>query len=64
MKQLLFLLLILTNSMLMAQSPTIDQKWKEIDQQMQNGQFKSIQPKIDELKALSKKVDSRSLARC
>ncbi|MGV0923610.1 alpha-2-macroglobulin family protein [Empedobacter tilapiae] len=59
MKQLLFLLLILTNSMLMAQSPTIDQKWKEIDQQMQNGQFKSIQPKIDELKALSKKQNNQ-----
>ncbi|MDM1042037.1 MULTISPECIES: alpha-2-macroglobulin family protein [Empedobacter] len=59
MKQLLFLLLILTNSMLMAQSPTIDQKWKEIDQQMQNGQFKSIQPKIDELKALSRKQNNQ-----
>ncbi|MGL5235455.1 MAG: alpha-2-macroglobulin family protein, partial [Empedobacter falsenii] len=59
MKQLLFLLLILTNSMLMAQSPTIDQKWKEIDQQMQNGQFKSIQPKIDELKTLSKKQNNQ-----
>jgi len=45
--------------MLMAQSPTIDQKWKEIDQQMQNGQFKSIQPKIDELKALSKKQNNQ-----
>ncbi len=43
----------------MAQSPTIDQKWKEIDQQMQNGQFKSIQPKIDELKALSKKQNNQ-----
>lgn len=59
MKQFLFLLLILTNSMLMAQSPTIDQKWKEIDQQMQNGQFKSLQPKIDELKALSKKENNQ-----
>ena len=55
MKQLLFLLLILTNSMLMAQSPTIDQKWREIDKEIQNGQFKSIQPKIDEIKALSRK---------
>jgi len=45
--------------MLMAQSPTIDQKWKEIDQQMQNGQFKSIQPKIDELKTLSKKQNNQ-----
>ncbi len=43
----------------MAQSPTIDQKWKEIDQQMQNGQFKSLQPKIDELKALSKKENNQ-----
>lgn len=43
----------------MAQSPTIDQKWKEIDQQMQNGQFKSIQPKIDEVKALSKKQNNQ-----
>ena len=43
----------------MAQSPTIDQKWKEIDQQMQNGQFKSIQPKIDELKALSRKQNNQ-----
>ncbi|UWX67003.1 MG2 domain-containing protein [Empedobacter stercoris] len=59
MKQFLFLLLILTNSMLMAQSPTIDQKWKEIDQQMQNGQFKSLQQKIDELKTLSKKGNNQ-----
>lgn len=43
----------------MAQSPTIDQKWKEIDQNMQNGQFKSIQPKIDELKTLSKKENNQ-----
>ncbi len=43
----------------MAQSPTIDQKWNEIDQQMQNGQFKSVQPKIDKLKALSKKQNNQ-----
>ncbi len=59
MKQLLFLIFILTNSMLMAQSQAIDQKWKEIDQQMQNGQFKSIQPKIDEIKTLSKKENNQ-----
>ncbi|WP_334124529.1 alpha-2-macroglobulin family protein [Empedobacter brevis] len=43
----------------MAQSQAIDQKWKEIDQQMQNGQFKSIQPKIDEIKTLSKKENNQ-----
>ena len=42
----------------MAQSPSIDQKWKEIDQQMQEGQFKSIQPKIDEVKTLSRKQNN------
>ena len=39
----------------MAQSPTIDQKWKQIDKEIENGQFKSIQPKIDEIKTLSRK---------
>ena len=58
MKQFLILLTILTNTLLMAQSPTIDQKWREIDKEIQNGQFKSIQPKIDEIKALSRKENN------
>lgn len=55
MKQILYLVFILTNTMLMAQSQQIDQKWKEVDKELESGQFKSIQPKIDVIKDLSRK---------
>lgn len=58
MKQILYLVLILTNTMLMAQSQSIEQKWKEVELELQNGQFKSLQPKIDLIKDLSQKENN------
>ncbi|WP_313384532.1 alpha-2-macroglobulin family protein [Chishuiella sp.] len=58
MKQILYLVFILTNTMLMAQSQQIDQKWKEIDKELASDQFKSIQPKIDAIKDLSRKENN------
>ena len=60
MKQILYLVFILTNTMLMAQSQSIDQKWKEVELELQNGQFKSLQPKIDLIKDLSRKENNQA----
>lgn len=44
----------------MAQSQSIDQKWKEVELELQNGQFKSLQPKIDLIKNLSRKENNQA----
>ena len=50
-----YILTFLIPLYVMAQNNSIEQKWTAIDQAMANGQFKSQQPMIDEIKALAKK---------
>ena len=44
----------------MAQNNRIEQKWDYFDLAIKNGQLKSLQPKIDELKSLSKKENNQA----
>ena len=60
MKLKLLIFTLLFPLLLMAQNSSIEQRWKDIDQAMNNGQLKSLQPKIDELKTLSKKENNQS----
>lgn len=60
MRVLSYLLTFLIPLYIMAQNKSIDQQWKEIDIALSNGQFKSLQPLIKEVKttAIKSKDDA------
>ncbi len=51
-----YILTFLIPLCVMAQNPSIEQQWKRIDQDIANGQFKSLQSKIDEIKSSAKNL--------
>ncbi|WP_128331975.1 alpha-2-macroglobulin [Apibacter sp. HY039] len=55
MKRILLLTLLLVTHIAMSQKFDYDQKWKEINKLSQKGEFKSLQPKLDEIYVQAKK---------